>query len=85
MTCRKAAPLLNDLADFGLDEDLNESIRSHLANCVKCTFQFEEITRLKSLLQGLVVPEPDGDYFLKTTYMVLSRVLSESPVQKRVH
>lgn len=85
MTCRKAAPLLNDLADFGLDDDLSESIRSHLTSCVKCTFQFEEITRLKSLLQGLVVPEPDGDYFLKATDLILYRVSAETPAPRRVH
>lgn len=85
MTCRKVAPLLNDLADFGLDEDLSESIRKHLANCVKCELKFDEISALKTLLRNFITPEPEADYFLKVTDMLLSKVLTDSPVQRRVH
>ena len=85
MTCRKVVPLIDDFADGSLGERLSEKIQRHFSGCAQCEKILEETRHLKTVLKGLVIPEPDGRYFRNTTALILTRVSAESQMQRRVH
>lgn len=85
MTCRKAAPFIDDLVDGELSAELKQEVQWHLNSCQKCRVKAAESNQLKFVLKAFIVRDPGQDYFNALTESILSRIFVRREQVSRAH